>query len=103
MLLEVQKLGVNNVGGIEFKSDSTKKQEKEALTSAYEDAKNKALVLAKSLGKTNVIPVKILESDSMLNPQVVYFMKNKERSDSSPISVGERTIQSRVSVEFEIQ
>ncbi|EMS86450.1 SIMPL domain-containing protein [Leptospira noguchii] len=103
LLLEVQKLGINAVSGIEFKADSTKKQEKEALTSAYEDAKNKALVLAKSIGKTNVTSIKIVESDSMLQPQVVYFMKGREASDQSPISIGERTIQARVSVEFEVQ
>ncbi|MBE8399735.1 SIMPL domain-containing protein [Leptospira borgpetersenii] len=102
LLLEVQKLGVNNVSGIEFKADSTKKQEKEALTAAYEDAKNKALVLAKSIGKTNVIALKVVESDSMLNPQVVYLM-GKVSSDHSPISIGERTIQTKVNVEFEIQ
>ncbi|EMY77555.1 PF04402 family protein [Leptospira weilii serovar Ranarum str. ICFT] len=103
LLLEIQKLGVNNVSGIEFKADSTKKQEKEALTAAFEDAKNKALVLAKSVGKTNVTALKVVESDSMINPQVVYFMKGKEGSDQSPISIGERTIQARVSVEFEVQ
>ncbi|EMJ90590.1 MULTISPECIES: SIMPL domain-containing protein [Leptospira] len=103
LLLEVQKLGVNAVSGIEFKADSTKKQEKEALTSAYEDAKNKAIVLAKSIGKTNVSAIKIVESDSMLQPQVVYFMKGRDGSDQPPISIGERTIQARISVEFEIQ
>ncbi|EMJ95794.1 SIMPL domain-containing protein [Leptospira alstonii] len=102
LLLEVQKLGVNNVSGIEFKADSTKKQEKEALTAAYEDAKNKALILAKSVGKTNVTALKVVESDSMVNPQVVYFM-GKNGSDQPPISVGERTIQVKVSVEFEVQ
>ncbi|EQA62371.1 SIMPL domain-containing protein [Leptospira alexanderi] len=101
LLLEIQKLGVNQVSGIDFKTESTKTQEKEALAAAYEDAKNKALVLAKSIGKTNVTALKIVESDSMINPQVVYFKKGKD--DSSPISVGERTIQARASVEFEVQ
>ncbi|ULH27553.1 SIMPL domain-containing protein [Leptospira weilii] len=102
LLLEVQKLGVNQVSGIDFKTESTKTQEKEALAAAYEDAKNKAFVLAKSIGKTNVTALKIVESDSMVNPQVVYF-KTGKKDDSSPISVGERTIQVRVSVEFEVQ
>ncbi|WP_078124597.1 SIMPL domain-containing protein [Leptospira alexanderi] len=101
LLLEIQKLGVNQVSGIDFKTESTKTQEKEALAAAYEDAKNKALVLAKSIGKTNVTALKIVESDSMINSQVVYFKKGKD--DSSPISVGERTIQARASVEFEVQ
>lgn len=34
LLLEIQSLGVNTVSGIEFKADSTKKQEKEALVDA---------------------------------------------------------------------
>ncbi|WP_078130583.1 SIMPL domain-containing protein [Leptospira alexanderi] len=100
LLLEIQKLGVNQVSGIDFKTDSTKTQEKEALAAAYEDAKNKALVLAKSIGKTNVTALKVVESDSMVNPQIVY---KKRKDDSSPISVGERTIQAKVSVEFEVQ
>lgn len=101
LLLEIQSLGVNTVSGIEFKADSTKKQEKEALVDAFEDAKNKALVLAKSIGKTNVTTIKIVESDSILQPQVVYFMKG--RADQPPISIGERTLQARVSIEFEVQ
>lgn len=102
LLLEIQKLGVNQISGIEFKSDNTQKQEKEALVAAYEDAKNKALVLATSIGKTEVVPVRIIESDSSVNPLVVYQMKGRE-SDSSPLSVGERKIQAKVSVEFEIR
>ncbi|RHX84570.1 SIMPL domain-containing protein [Leptospira stimsonii] len=102
LLLEIQRLGVNQVSGIEFKADNTQKQEKDALVAAYEDAKNKAIVLATSIGKTNVVPIKIIESDSNINQQVVFQMKGRE-SDSSPISVGERKIQARVSVEFEIQ
>ncbi|MBM9501241.1 SIMPL domain-containing protein [Leptospira sp. 201903071] len=102
LLLEIQKLGVNQVSGIEFKSDNTQKQEKEALVAALEDATNKALVLATSIGKTKVVPIRIVESDSSVFPQVVYQMKGRE-SESSPLSVGERKIQAKVSVEFEIQ
>ncbi|MBW0434513.1 SIMPL domain-containing protein [Leptospira yasudae] len=102
VLLELQKLGVNNVSGIEFKSDSTSKQEKDALVSAYEDAKSKALVLANAIGKKEVTAIKIIESDSTAYPQVVYQMKGRE-SDSSPLSVGERKIQAKVSIEFEVR
>ncbi|TGM99336.1 SIMPL domain-containing protein [Leptospira yasudae] len=102
VLLELQKLGVNNVSGIEFKSDSTSKQEKDALVSAYEDAKSKALVLANAIGKKEVTAIKIIESDSTAYPQVVYQMKGRE-SDSSPLSVGERKIQAKVLIEFEVR
>ncbi|AOP34475.1 hypothetical protein A0128_11820 [Leptospira tipperaryensis] len=102
ILLELQNIGVNQVGGIEFKADNVQKQEKEALVAALEDAKNKALILATSIGKTNVIPIRIVESDSNINPQVFYQMKGRE-SESSPLSVGERKIQAKVSVEFEVQ
>ncbi|MCG6168381.1 SIMPL domain-containing protein [Leptospira sanjuanensis] len=102
VLLELQKLGVNNVSGIEFKSDSTSKQEKDALVSAYEDAKNKALVLANAIGKKEVTAIKIVESDSAAYQQVVYQMKGRE-SDSSPLSVGERKIQAKVLIEFEVR
>ncbi|RHX80208.1 SIMPL domain-containing protein [Leptospira yasudae] len=101
VLLELQKLGVNNVSGIEFKSDSTSKQEKDALVSAYEDAKSKALVLANAIGKKEVAAIKIIETDSTGFPQVVYQMKGRE-SDSSPLSVGERKIQAKVLIEFEV-
>ncbi|RHX93850.1 hypothetical protein DLM76_12710 [Leptospira yasudae] len=102
VLLELQKLGVNNVSGIEFKSDSTSKQEKDALVSAYEDAKSKALVLANAIGKKEVAAIKIIETDSTGFPQVVYQMKGRE-SDSSPLSVGERKIQAKVLIEFEVR
>ncbi|TGK37596.1 DUF541 domain-containing protein [Leptospira gomenensis] len=102
LLLEIQKLGVNQVSGIEFKSDSTAQQEKEALTAAYQDAKDKALVLANTLGKKEVNAVKIVESDSSVNPLVVYQMKGRPE-ESSPISVGERKIQAKVVVEFEVR
>ncbi|TGL97522.1 DUF541 domain-containing protein [Leptospira barantonii] len=102
LLLEIQKLGVNSVSGIEFKSDSTTKQEKEALVAAYQDAREKALILANSLGKKEVSAVKIIESDSFVNPTVVYQMKGRVE-DSSPISVGERKIQARVTAAFEVK
>ncbi|WP_420909058.1 SIMPL domain-containing protein [Leptospira noguchii] len=102
LLLEVQKLGINAVSGIEFKADSTTKQEQEALVAAYQDAKEKALILANSLGKKEVSAVKIIESDSSVNPMVVYQMKGRS-GDSSPISVGERKVQARVVVEFEVR
>lgn len=102
LLLEIQKLGVNQVSGIEFKSDSTTKQEQEALVAAYQDAKEKALILANSLGKKEVSAVKVIESDSSINPMVVYQMKGRAE-DSSPISVGERKVQGRVTVEFEVR
>lgn len=94
---------MNLVSGIEFKSDNTQKQEKEALVAAYEDAKNKAIVLATSIGKTNVVPIKIIESDTHINPQEIIFQMKGREADSSPILVGERKIQAKVSVEFEIQ
>lgn len=77
------------------------KTRKRSLSRRFRRRKNKALVLAKSIGKTNVTTIKIVESDSILQPQVVYFMKG--RADQPPISIGERTLQARVSIEFEVQ
>ncbi|EMY14671.1 PF04402 family protein [Leptospira weilii str. Ecochallenge] len=99
LLLEVQKLGVNQVSGIEFKSDKTEKHEKEALAAAYEDAKQKALSLAKLIGKNEIKPLKIAE----LSNSEYHLVDGKKPPESSPISVGERYINASVSVEFEVQ
>ncbi|XDD49024.1 SIMPL domain-containing protein [Leptospira sp. WS92.C1] len=103
LLLELQKQGLNQVSGIEFKSDKTEKYEKEALVAAYEDAKNKALILVKTIGKKEVRALKIIESDSIQTLPIDHLRSKLANEVQSPISVGERYINARISVEFEVQ
>jgi len=110
LLTQVGGMGATEVSGLNFTFDKPEQVEDEARDKAIADAKEKAEVLASSLGVTLVRIVSFSESGNYPMPyyarDMAYGMGGAESvvAQKAPeISVGENKVTSNVSITYEIR
>ena len=109
LLTEVGGRGATEVSGLNFTFDNPDAVEAEARDKAIADAKQKAEVLARSLGVSLVRVVSFNENGGYPSP--IYYSKDaalgmggaEEVRTAPAISVGENKVTSNVSVTYEIR
>lgn len=110
VLTKVGTLGASNISGLSFVTDDMDAVQAEARKLAIEDAKEKAEILAKSLGVKIVKMVSFNESGGYPQPYM-YAMGGMEKAVSMDASlsvapqlpVGENEVVSTVSITYEIR
>lgn len=98
--------GANNINSIEFSLKNEKKYKQEALTLAVKDAREKAEVIARTLGKRLGEALSVSEDAATLDRRVYArnLMKSEAVADASgaPILAGNISIRTGVSIAFEL-
>lgn len=93
--------GANEINSLDFTTKDTKKLRKEALTKAVRDARDKAEVIAKGLGKRIVGIKSVRESTGSVMPRRFYAAEMKlGDSNSTPIEAGSLSLSANVNIEF---
>lgn len=100
-------LGVNNIQNVEFKSSKMAELQNEARAKAMQDAKEKATILAESVGQSIGTAYTIHDNTSSQigSPRPVMMAYKSAAADSmqEPIATGEIEVIARVSVSFLIK
>jgi uncharacterized protein len=95
-------LGVSSFSGLMYESSTQREQERDALTKAAADARNRAQVLAKELGATLGRVMTISESVNSPVPMMRAAMMDAA-SVAAPVMAGELAITAQVTVSFELK
>jgi uncharacterized protein YggE len=107
VLTKVGDLGADNISGLEFVVDDMDKVQAEARDKAIKDAKDKADVLAESLGVKLVKIVSFNENGYQPYYAMDAYAGKAVMSESAPVApqtpVGENTITSNVSITYEVE
>ena len=99
--------GANNINSIQFSLKDEKKYKQEALALAVKDAREKAAVIARALGKQLGSALSVAEDAATLDPRVYArnLMKSQAALDTAagaPILAGSISIRTGVTVVFEL-
>ena len=106
VLSKVGELGASNISGLDFVIDDMDTVNAQARSAAITDAKDKAKVLAKSLGVKLVKILEFSESGSQ-QPPMYYAMDKVMSAGAAPtvpqVPTGENKVTSSVSITYEIE
>ncbi|MGN0941023.1 MAG: SIMPL domain-containing protein [Selenomonadaceae bacterium] len=96
------KNGANNINSLEFSIKNTDALRRTALKSAVDDAREKAEIIASSLGKSIVGVQNVSENTNMFRPRSnsIMLMAASKAMDSTPIEAGTLTMTADVHIDF---
>lgn len=97
--------GANHIDGVTFSVRNERAYKEEALRLAAVDAKRKAEILAKSLGRSVVNIISIGETRTEIMPRYMMSMKAADslgESAATPVEAGKADVESTVTAVFEI-
>jgi len=95
--------GANNVNSLDFSIRDPRSLRREALTAAVKDAREKADIIARAIGKSIVGVVNVSENTAIMPPYPMErLMASAVASDATPIEGGTLTLTADVRVEFRL-
>ena len=100
--------GANSVNSVEFSLKDPQSYKDKVLVQAINDAKRKADIIAKTLGKNVVNVVSVNSNNSYIEARTFNSMMYAKAADSaavgasSPIQAGDISVKANVSIVFEI-
>lgn len=100
--------GANSVNSVEFSLKDPQSYKDKVLVQAINDAKRKADIIAKTLGKNVVNVVSVNSNNSYIEARIFNSMMYAKAADSaavgasSPIQAGDISVKANVSIVFEI-
>ena len=94
--------GANEISSLDFSASDTRAVRKEALKSAIHDARDKADVIAASLGKKIVGVQTVSESTSYIEPRryAGNMMLAMAKDESTPVAAGSLSLSANVHIDF---
>ena len=95
--------GANNVHSLEFSLRDPRSLRREALTLAVKDAREKAEIIARAVGKSIVGVVSVSENPAFMPPYPMErLMTKSDASGGTPIEGGTLTLTADIRVEFRL-